>query len=73
MSPLNQRQQAILELARQEARVDVDRLAGRFAVSVQTIRKDLNILCDRRLLSRINSAYPVSTSTHWSEPAQEVP
>lgn len=54
MSPLNQRQQAILELARQEARVDVDRLADHFAVSVQTIRKDLNALCDRRLLSRIH-------------------
>jgi DeoR family glycerol-3-phosphate regulon repressor len=50
----SERQAAILELARQENRVTVDRLAAHFAVSVQTIRKDLNTLCDQRLLARVH-------------------
>ncbi|WP_323013893.1 DeoR/GlpR family DNA-binding transcription regulator [Devosia sp.] len=54
MPHLSPRQQAILDLARQQARVDVDRLATHFAVSVQTIRKDLNALCEQRLLARIH-------------------
>src|SRR5215217_6538322 len=48
------RHEAILELARQHNRVTVDDLAGHFAVSVQTIRKDLNQLCDQRLLTRVH-------------------
>jgi len=50
--PLSDRQQAILTLARGAGRVIVDDLAARFGVSPQTIRKDLNLLCDRRLLAR---------------------
>lgn len=46
------RHQAILDLARSQSRVTVDALAAHFAVSVQTIRKDLNALCDQRLLAR---------------------
>lgn len=53
-SDTSERQQAILELARQHNRVTVDALAAHFAVSVQTIRKDLNQLCDQRLLTRIH-------------------
>jgi DeoR family glycerol-3-phosphate regulon repressor len=49
---LSDRQQAILVLARGAGRVVVEDLAARFAVSPQTIRKDLNLLCDRRLLAR---------------------
>lgn len=48
------RHEAILELARQHNQVTVDELAGHFAVSVQTIRKDLNQLCDQRLLTRVH-------------------
>lgn len=48
------RQTAILELARETGRVEVDGLSGRFAVSVQTIRKDLNDLCEQGLLQRIH-------------------
>ncbi|SEP66291.1 transcriptional regulator, DeoR family [Devosia sp. YR412] len=54
MSDTSERQHAILELARQQSRVTVDALAAHFAVSVQTIRKDLNTLCDQRLLSRVH-------------------
>ena len=54
MSDTTARHQAILQLARAENRVTVDALASHFGVSVQTIRKDLNQLCDQRLLSRIH-------------------
>lgn len=51
---LSERQARILETAKREGKVLVDALAGRFEVSVQTIRKDLNELCEQRLLSRIH-------------------
>jgi DeoR family glycerol-3-phosphate regulon repressor len=54
MSDTTQRHRAILELARAQNRVMVDDLATHFSVSVQTIRKDLNTLCDQRLLTRLH-------------------
>ncbi|MEL7428481.1 MAG: DeoR/GlpR family DNA-binding transcription regulator [Pseudomonadota bacterium] len=51
---LNPRHEKILEIAKIEERVAVEDLAIRFAVTPQTIRKDLNELCDQRLLSRIH-------------------
>lgn len=48
------RQAEILTLARTQGRVEVDDLAVRFAVTPQTIRKDLNDLCDQKLLSRVH-------------------
>lgn len=44
----------ILQMAKDRGRVLVDDLAAHFAVTPQTIRKDLNDLCDRRLLSRVH-------------------
>ncbi len=52
MYPLSARQHQILSIARQSGSVGVDDLAERFAVTPQTIRKDLNDLCEARLLSR---------------------
>ena len=52
MDILNFRQQQILALARQRGGVAVDELAQRFEVTPQTIRKDLNELCDARMLAR---------------------
>ncbi|MFY0597997.1 MAG: DeoR/GlpR transcriptional regulator [Cognatishimia sp.] len=49
---LNARQDDILELLRAEDRVDVDNLAARFAVTTQTIRRDLTELCERGLATR---------------------
>jgi DeoR family transcriptional regulator, glycerol-3-phosphate regulon repressor len=48
------RQTDILAIARRQGRVLVDDLAQRFEVSVQTIRKDLNELCEARLLQRVH-------------------
>lgn len=54
MTGLTQRQSDILNIARAFGRVMVDDLARRFEVSAQTIRKDLNDLCDQRSLTRIH-------------------
>lgn len=48
------RQTEIIDIARQQGRVLVEDLAARFSVSPQTIRKDLNDLCDARALNRIH-------------------
>jgi DeoR family glycerol-3-phosphate regulon repressor len=52
----------IVELARREGGVVVEDLASRFAVSVQTIRKDLNELTGRGTLKRVHggAVYPSS-------------
>ncbi|PCH82415.1 MAG: DeoR family transcriptional regulator [Hyphomicrobiales bacterium] len=55
------RQNDILELARTSGRVLVDDLAEHFSVSPQTIRKDLNDLCDQRLLSRTHGGALLSS------------
>lgn len=52
MPLLTPRQVDILALARDKGRLDVDGLAGHFEVTPQTIRKDLNELCDQGLLQR---------------------
>jgi DeoR family transcriptional regulator, glycerol-3-phosphate regulon repressor len=60
LEPLHPRLMEILEIARQRGRVDVDGLSSYFDVTPQTIRKDLNDLCDRSLLQRIHggAVYP---------------
>ena len=54
MAGLSHRQTEILNIARAFGRVMVEDLAKRFEVSAQTIRKDLNDLCDQRALTRIH-------------------
>jgi len=51
---LTGRQAEILDLAKAEGRVLVEDLAARFSVTPQTIRKDLNDLCDSKALTRIH-------------------
>ena len=51
---LSPRHAEILQMAKEKGRVLVDDLAVHFGVTPQTIRKDLNDLCDQRLLSRIH-------------------
>ncbi|MCP8885123.1 DeoR/GlpR family DNA-binding transcription regulator [Devosia sp. XJ19-1] len=46
------RQAKIVELARQQGEVSVEELVAAFEVTPQTIRKDLNTLCDRGALKR---------------------
>src|SRR5207237_6397778 len=59
--PIPQRQQEILGLARAQGRVSVDNLALRFNVTPQTIRKDLNELCELQLVSRVHGGAVISS------------
>lgn len=61
MEILSERQNKILELARSDGRVEVDELSSRFKVSPQTIRKDLNELCDKQLLQRVHGGAVVGS------------
>ena len=51
---LSSRHSEIIQMAKDNGRVLVDDLATHFEVTPQTIRKDLNDLCDQRLLTRIH-------------------
>ncbi|WP_263641741.1 DeoR/GlpR family DNA-binding transcription regulator [Hypericibacter adhaerens] len=44
----------ILNLARAQRRVSVDELAEKFSVTSQTIRRELNDLCQRQMLQRVH-------------------
>jgi len=52
MKKLNKRQHDILSLAEKEGYVSVENLAEAFTVSQQTIRRDINYLCNHELLVR---------------------
>ena len=52
MEVLSKRQHDILFLAEKEGYVSVENLAETFAVTHQTIRRDINHLCDQELLAR---------------------
>lgn len=54
MDAVSSRHDLIVALAREAGRVTVEGLAAHFSVTPQTIRKDLNDLCDRRLLRRVH-------------------
>lgn len=64
MGYLTSRQIDIMELARRSGRVDVEGLAAHFDVTPQTIRKDLNTLCENRSLMRVHggAVYPSGVS-----------
>lgn len=61
MAVLSPRQTEILNIARASGRVMVDELVRRFEVSAQTIRKDLNDLCEQRSLTRIHGGAIISS------------
>ena len=54
MEPFSPRQLDIVALAKVKGRVDVDELSDKFEVTPQTIRKDLNQLCNRGALNRFH-------------------
>jgi DeoR family transcriptional regulator, glycerol-3-phosphate regulon repressor len=61
MLALSPRQQQILAIARKSGSVGVDDLSGHFEVTPQTIRKDLNELCDARHLTRTHGGAMLSS------------
>lgn len=54
MKILNARHQDIIALTKERGRVDVESLAEHFDVTPQTIRRDLNELCEQNYLGRIH-------------------
>ncbi|NNE25083.1 MAG: DeoR/GlpR transcriptional regulator [Rhizobiales bacterium] len=64
MRPLHPRQSDILQIARRHGRVDVESLASHFDVTPQTIRKDLNDLCEIEALQRVHggAVHPSNTA-----------
>ncbi len=60
---LNPRQQEIVELAKSEGFVSIDELAKRFQVTTQTIRRDINALCDMSLLRRYHGGAGTPTTS----------
>jgi DeoR family transcriptional regulator, glycerol-3-phosphate regulon repressor len=62
LSPAVQaRHKNILDIARRTGRVTVEDLAQQLTVTPQTIRKDLNELCDRTLLSRVHGGAVITS------------
>lgn len=59
---LNPRQQQVLELVRRQGYAEVDGLAGHFAVTPQTIRRDLGVLCEHGLLRRYHGGVSLPSS-----------
>lgn len=56
------RQQQILDIAREVGQVTVEQLVREFGVTPQSIRKDLNRLCDDRLLTRTHGGARLASS-----------
>jgi len=55
------RQAQVAELVRSQGSAKVDELAQRFQVSTQTIRKDINDMCERGLLRRVHGGVELAT------------
>ena len=55
------RHRRILELARQTGSVSVDALASQLGVTPQTVRRDLNILASRSMLSRVHGGAVITS------------
>ncbi|WP_369800111.1 DeoR/GlpR family DNA-binding transcription regulator [Vogesella sp. LIG4] len=59
---LNQRQKDLLAWVKREGYVSVDRLAAQFQVTTQTIRRDITLLAENRLLQRYHGGASVLSS-----------
>lgn len=58
-----ERRRGILDAARQDGSVDVNRLAARFRVAKETVRRDLRVLEEHGLVRRTHGgAYPVESA-----------
>jgi DeoR family glycerol-3-phosphate regulon repressor len=71
---LHPRQIDILNIARTKGRVSVEGLAEEFNVTPQTIRRDLNELCEMEQLQRVHGGaiYPSSTSNYAYNSRREI-
>src|SRR3546814_9132811 len=74
-SELNQRQEQIIALVRERGFVAIEALADHFDVTPQTIRRDINQLCDLGLLRRYHgrAGLPSSVENLAYQPRQALP
>ena len=57
------RRDDIIEMVRQDGFVSIEALSEKFAVTPQTIRRDINELCDQGLLERLHGGARLPSST----------
>jgi DeoR family glycerol-3-phosphate regulon repressor len=71
---LTERQTEIVAIAKASGRVLVEELASRFSVTPQTIRRDLNDLCNAQVLSRIHggATFPSGTENVQYEARRQI-
>jgi DeoR family glycerol-3-phosphate regulon repressor len=71
---LSDRQTEIVEMAKSNGRVFVEDLAAHFSVTPQTIRKDLNDLCDAQILTRVHggATFPSGTENVKYEARRQI-
>ncbi|WP_454855672.1 DeoR/GlpR family DNA-binding transcription regulator [Rhizobium binxianense] len=71
---LTERQTEIVAIAKANGRVLVEELASRFSVTPQTIRRDLNDLCNAQVLSRIHggATFPSGTENVQYEARRQI-
>lgn len=64
----SERQAQVAEIVRERGRAEVDDLARLFGVSTQTIRKDVNAMCERGLLRRVHGGVELAgaNADHYS-------
>ena len=78
LNEVDERREQIVRLVERRGYMSIDRLAEHFAVTPQTIRRDINTLCQRRLLARqhggaslpssvVNTAYVARHIEHAAE------
>ncbi|ORJ62392.1 DeoR family transcriptional regulator [Geothermobacter hydrogeniphilus] len=70
---MNKRQEEILQLAQHQGFVSIEALAQAFCVTTQTIRRDINELCNQQLLTRYHGgAAPASSVENVDYSARKV-
>ncbi|MDM9622811.1 DeoR family transcriptional regulator [Rhizobium sp. AC44/96] len=71
---LSDRQTEIVDRAKANGRVFVEELAAHFSVTPQTIRKDLNDLCDAQILTRVHggATFPSGTENVKYEARRQI-
>jgi DeoR family glycerol-3-phosphate regulon repressor len=73
LAPREQRRRAIVELVRRQGFAPIDALAEQFAVTPQTIRRDLNQLADAGTLQRFHGGAGLPSSVeNLAYPARQV-
>lgn len=60
---LNPRQSALIDTVRNQGAVSIEALAKRFDVTLQTVRRDVNLLAEAGLLARFHGGVRIDAST----------